>query len=183
MKGGADRKLHTMAIMIASIATKRFCIFEKGNTKSEYIKNCRAEKIAELKLELRILKRQFKGASEEGKTGLAELCGILRKKLLTLQTAESHRRQAKERVRKWAAFLANPFGFTKHLLGLKRSGHLTCSKEETNHLQNNYSDAALGETVGECRALITPSGPTTAVNTKEPSWKEIQSVVKAPSAS
>ncbi|KAJ8349798.1 hypothetical protein SKAU_G00249280 [Synaphobranchus kaupii] len=180
MKGGAERKLHTMATMIVSITTERFGTVEKSVTKIQYTKNRRAEKITQLRHKLRLLKRQFKGASEEEKPGLAELCGILRKKLLTLRRAEWHRRRTKERARKRTAFLANPFGFTKLLLGQKRSGHLISSKEEIhNHLQNTYSDAARGEALGECRALIIPPEPTTAFNTKEPSWKEIQSVVKA----
>lgn len=61
MKGGADRKLRTMAIMIVSIATKRFCILEKGNTSSEYIKNCRAEKIAEPKFETATVEEAVQG--------------------------------------------------------------------------------------------------------------------------
>lgn len=77
------------------------------------------------------------------KPGLAELhvWGILRMKLLT--RAEWHRRQAKERAKRRAAFRANPFGLTKQLLGQKRSGHLTCSKEEVDsYLHDTYSDVA-----------------------------------------
>ncbi|KAJ8337956.1 hypothetical protein SKAU_G00369220 [Synaphobranchus kaupii] len=184
MKGGADRKLHTMATMIISIATERFGTVEKSVTKSQYTKNRRAEKITQLRHELRLLKRQFKGASEEEKPGLAVLRGILKKKLLTLRRAEWHRRWTQERARKSIAFLANPFGFTKLLLGHKHSGHLISSKAEIdNHLQNTYSHAARGEALGECRALIIPPEPTTAFNTKEPGWKVIQSVVKAARAS
>lgn len=126
------------------------------------------------------MKRQFKGATEDMKPGLAELRGILRKKLLTLRRAEWHRRRAKERAKRRAAFLVNPFGFTKQLLGQKRSGQLTCSKEEIDaYLHDTYSDAARAEDLGEYRHLINPPTPTIDFNIKVPSWKEIQTVVKA----
>ena len=38
-----------------------------------------------------------------------------------------------------AAFIENPFGFTKKLLGQKSDGNLVCSNEELElHLQNTY---------------------------------------------
>ena len=145
MKGGADRKLQTMATMIISVATERFGLVEERSATSQYSKNCRAEKTSELRQELRLLKRQFKQANEDEKSGLAELRGVLRKKLQTLRRAEWHRRWAKERATRRVAFLANPFGFNKQLLGQKCSGHLTCSKEEVDsYLHNTYSNAALG---------------------------------------
>ena len=101
---------------------------------------------------------------------------------MILCRVEWHRRWTKKRTRKCTAFLANPFRFTKQLLGQKHSSPLACSKEDTdnlNILQNTYSDAARGEDLGESTALINPRGPTT----EEPSWKEIQSVVKAATAS
>lgn len=79
--------------------------------------------------------------------------------LMTLHRSKWHMGQVKVRNRKWSAFIANPFGFVKHLLGKKCSGHLTCSKEELDyHLHNTYSD------LGECRALTEPTRPTTDIN-------------------
>lgn len=100
MKGAADRKLQTMTTMIISFASERFGSVEKHAATNQYSKNRRAEKIAQLRQELRLLKRQFRGATEDMKPGLAELRGILRKKLLTLRRAEWHRRRAKERARR-----------------------------------------------------------------------------------
>lgn len=100
--------------------------------------------------------------------------------MLALCRAEWHRRQAKERAKRRAAFLAKPFGFTKQLLGEKRSGHLTCSKEKVDiYLHDTSSDAAREEDLGECRAAINPPAPTTELNTKVPSWREVQTVDKA----
>lgn len=52
-----------------------------------------------------------------------------------------HRKRRKEGARKRASFLANPFKLTKQLLGQKRTGGLTCSKEVmNNHLKATYSE-------------------------------------------
>lgn len=52
-----------------------------------------------------------------------------------------HRRDQRERARKRASFTANPFLFIKKLLGDKKSGHLTCMKEEVEeYLQVTHGD-------------------------------------------
>lgn len=85
-------------------------------------------------------------AREEEKARLAELRSILRKKLTTLRRAESHRRRGRERARRRAAFISNPFGFTKKILGQQRSGHLACTEDEVNkYLSATYSDHAREE--------------------------------------
>lgn len=41
------------------------------------------------------------------------------------------------------AFISNPFGFTKRLLGQKKSGNLMCTADEMNyHLRITFSDSA-----------------------------------------
>ncbi|KAJ8333923.1 hypothetical protein SKAU_G00412420 [Synaphobranchus kaupii] len=85
-----------------------------------------------------------------------------------------------ERVGKHATFIANPFGFTKQLLGQKCSGHLECSKEEIDHhLRNTYSDNEREQDLGNYRALITPPEPTSEFNDKEPTLKEVQEIVRS----
>ncbi|XP_026126685.1 uncharacterized protein LOC113108082 [Carassius auratus] len=122
---------------------------------------------------------QFKVASEEERGPLAELRSIIHKKLMTLRRAEGHRRRRKERSRRRAAFLANPFGFTKQLLGQKRSGQLTCSKAEVDHhLKQSYIDEYREQDLGPCRFLINPPAPALDFDGKEPGWKEIQEVVR-----
>ena len=59
-----------------------------------------------------------------------------------------------------------------------------CPKEEIDHhLRNTYHDAAREEDLGPYRPLIDPPEPTMYFNNKEPSWKEVQEVVKAARAS
>lgn len=76
-----------------------------------------------------MLRKQFNQVKEEDKAALAELQNIVRSKLTTTRRAEWHRKRGKEKARTRAAFIANPIGFTRRLLGQKRSGLLTCTKD------------------------------------------------------
>ncbi|XP_063050108.1 uncharacterized protein LOC134444859 [Engraulis encrasicolus] len=179
-RGDADQKLLSMSAMIINIGAERFGIKKQQPTRRSGEPNRRELKISQLRQELRLLGRQFKVAREEEKAGLSELRSVLRKRLVTLRRAEWHRRRGRERARRRAAFISNPFGFTKKILGQKRSGHLACTGEEVNtYLNATYSDDAREEELGPCRTLITPPIPTSAFNTKEPTFKEVEEVVKA----
>lgn len=126
--------------------------------------NHRAAKIHKIRQELKSLKKQHKEASEEQRHPLEELRAVLRKRLMTLRRAECHRRRRKERSRKRASFIANPFGFTKQLLGQKRDGKLLCSKEEIDqHLHSTYSDPRREEELGQCSILVNPPPPQQGV--------------------
>ena len=143
-KGDVDRRLQAMTTIIISLAQERFGAEEKKAARTPYTMNQRAVKIHKIRQELKSLKKQHKEASEEQRPPLAELRVILRKRLMTLHRAEWHRKRRKERARKRASFIANPFGFTKSLLGQKRDGNLVCSKEELDlHIQRpQQADAA-----------------------------------------
>lgn len=128
-----------MTTLIVNIATERFGTEAPKPTPSAFATNHRARQIQSLRKELKLLKRQYKTAGEVERAGLADLRAILMTQLLTLRRAEFHRRRRKERARKRTAFLANPFKLTKQLLGQKRSGRLTCSKDAINdHLKATY---------------------------------------------
>ena len=80
---------------------------------------------------------------------------------MTLKRAEYHWRRRKERANKRAAFISNPYGFTKDLLGQKRSGSLKCSKEELEeHLSSTYSDPRCDKQLEEFSRLIEPHEAT-----------------------
>ncbi|XP_061896860.1 uncharacterized protein LOC133645950 [Entelurus aequoreus] len=173
-----------MTTIIVSNGAEWFGVEEDKPISSNYTMNRRAEQIHQLRQELRSLARQYKAASEEEKAPLAELRNIIRKKLTTLRRAEWHRRRRRERARKRTAFIANPFGFIKQLLGQKRSGRLVCSKEEVNNfLKNNLSDPEKEKEPGPFSALLDIPSPTVKFITSEPTWKEIQEVVTAARAS
>nr|BAC82598.1 reverse transcriptase [Takifugu rubripes] len=170
-----------MSTIIVSYGSERFGRIEKGNTETtSYTMNRRSFKIHQLRKELRTLKKQFKRASDGDKQALKELYNILRKKLKTLRRAEWHRRRGRERARKRAAFIANPFRFSKQLLGDKRSGRLECSREEVDRfLQNTMSDPLRGQDLGPNRALISPAPPSAEFKLAEPSLKEVKEAVMA----
>ena len=105
---------------------------------------------------------------------------MVRERLLTLRRAEWQRKRGKERARKRSAFIANPFGFTKKLLGEKRSGQLSCPEEDINrHIRVTYSDSMREQDLGHCEALICPPEPDTLFNISEPTLKEVKEVIKS----
>lgn len=88
---------------------------------------------------------------------------------MTLRRAKWHRRRRIERARRGTSFLANPFGFTKRLLGEKHSGHLDCSKEEIDHfLHNTLSDPDKEQELGPQTALLDVPEPIVEFNISEP---------------
>ncbi len=178
-KGDVDHRLRTMTTLIVNIAAERFGTEVAKPAPSAYAPSHRARKITCLREELRLLKRQYKSAGEVERAGLADLRAILRKQLFTLRRAEFHRRRRKERARKRAAFLANPFKLTKQLLGQKRAGRLTCCKDAINdHLKATYSDSIREQPLGPCDALITPPEPASDFDLKEPRLREVEEVVR-----
>ncbi|KAL7856411.1 hypothetical protein AOLI_G00200150 [Acnodon oligacanthus] len=67
----------------------------------------------------------------------------------------------------------------QQLLGKKRNGRLTCSKAEIDHhLRDTFCDRSREQDLGHCQHLIDPPARTLDFDGKEPSWKEIQEVIK-----
>ncbi|XP_063080140.1 uncharacterized protein LOC134470047 [Engraulis encrasicolus] len=171
-----------MSTLIICIASDRFGIKDQHATKTSTapIPNRREKKISQLRKELRILRSQYKKANDDEKAALAELRGMLREKLLTLRRAEWHRKRGKERARKRSAFIANPFGFARKLLGEKRSGQLSCPKEDINrHISYTYSDSMRDQDLGHCDVLVCPPEPSTLFDISAPTLKEVKEVIKA----
>ncbi len=123
---------------------------------------------------LRFTEKWYKLAGEVQMSGLAELRAILRKELLTLRRVESPRRRRKERARRRAAFLANPYQLTKRFLGRKRG--LTCSSDEiNNHIKCSYSNHKKDQPLESCKALINPPEPVLSFDLEEASltrWRK-----------
>ena len=173
-----DSRLNTLSTIIVSYAAERFgCA---NSEKKIYIDNRRTVKIKELRRELKSLRKQYKKASEEERQPLAELRDILRRRLTSIRRAEGHRKRRKERSRKRTAFITNPFGFARTLLGDKRSGQLNCSADTVNaFLRETLSDPEKDTDLGRNDRLIEPEPPTSEFDLREPSWREIQDVVNA----
>ena len=110
-----------------------------------YSKNRGEIQIKNIRQELKALKKQHKRACSEDKLPLAELRDVLRLKLKSIRRAEWQRRRCKERAQKRAAFVSNPFVFSKKMLGDKRSGQLKCTEEKhKTFLRDIFSDPRRG---------------------------------------
>lgn len=177
-KGEASQKLQAMTAIIVGLAAERFGEEERKSPQASYCKNQRAEKIHNIRAEMKVLKRQYKLAEEEERIGLAQLMNILRKKIIVLRRAEWHRRRRRERARKRAAFIANPFKFTRDLLGQKRSGRLASSQEDVDqYLSQKFSDPEKDQELGECHILINPPEPEVQMDMSELQLNEVREVV------
>lgn len=96
---------------------------------------------------------------------------------------EYHRRRRRERAQKRPALIANPFQFTKQLLGQKRSGMLMCSRENLDeYLRTTYSDPRREVDLGHCDILIKPSKPMKPLKLWELQLNEVQQVGKKATA-
>ena len=154
--------------------------YVKVKKKKTFCKNHRAEKIQDLRCELRALKKKYKQASEGEHQPLTELREILRTKLRSTRKAEWNRRHQKERVRKRTLFLADPFSFTKKLLGDKQRGQIKCPAEDINtSRRDTLSDPNRDKELGHLETVIRPNQQATEFDFDEPSWKEVREVKAA----
>ncbi|KAI8513106.1 hypothetical protein Bbelb_097450 [Branchiostoma belcheri] len=183
-RGSVDQKLRSMGTIIMSMGVERFGAKQRGKARDPVKPNRREAKIRQHRQELKSLRRRFKVSTGEERVALAELTHSLRGKIRTLRRAEYHRRRGRERARKRSAFISNPYGFTKRLLGQKRSGTLNCSVQEINsYLCTTFSDAARDADLGPCSLLVSSPEPETQFDSTEPTLKEVKEAVKAARAS
>jgi hypothetical protein len=158
----------------------RFGIVEEKVKPTAMSKGNRREKeIKSIRVELRKLKRAYRNASAHEKEGLEELRHVMRERLKSLRRAENSRQKGRDRARKRAQFISNPFEFLKKLLGDKRSGRLQCPREEVEkHLRETHNDPRRDEALEYCAGLLQPEEPTVAFDLAEPRWKEVEEVIR-----
>ena len=160
--------------------SERFGCVEPRQPRRPYTATRRVNKMKDLRKEIRSLKKPYRRASIEERQPLEELRGILRGELKTLRRAEWHRGRKKERSRKRANFLSNPFGFARTLLGEKRNGNLEASEEDINsYLRDTMSDPAKEQDMSINNRLIHQKPPVVQYDTRLPTWKEMQEVVRS----
>ncbi|KAI8517813.1 hypothetical protein Bbelb_038300 [Branchiostoma belcheri] len=121
---------------------------------------------------------------DEDLEGILEgvLAGSVERKLEALVKVvynDKERRRQKEKKR--AEFMSNPFRFTKRLLGAKTSGRLTCSKEEAeSYLQKTHGDVER-EVPLEDRPkdeFPDPEQPTRELDCSELKLAEVKDVIR-----
>jgi len=101
----------------------------------------------------------------EEKRGLAEIREKLRSRLKTLMTAERLRRKRRERTRKRAAFIANPYRFIKTLIGEERGGSLQSSEEEVvKNMREVHSYPNREHPLGDCDRISAVDLPKFSLN-------------------
>ena len=167
-----------LTTIITSFASERLGRIVVRQKNDHYSKNRNESQIKNIHQELRALKKQHKRVSSNDKLPQVELLDVLRRKFKSIRRAEWHRRRGKEGARKRAAFISNPFVFSKKLLGDKRSGQLGCTAEET-FLRGIYNDPRRGTELNNDPFIISPATPSIEFNSMVPSWSEIQEVFKA----
>lgn len=163
-----------MTTIIVSYAAERFGHHEHEANKNPFAKNCRAMKMRQLRKELKTLKKQFKLAKKQeqqpgkGKRGKSswpstELNGV--------GDGEGKGPGNGHYLSKTPSALPRSF--------LATNGHLKCSLEEVTYLHKALSDSVSEQELGPNKGLVSPDPPSFEFNQKEPSWKEIEEVIKA----
>ena len=114
------KQVESMTKLIYAVGEERFGLRSSGGKKvAGSKKNRRQLEIERLRRDLRNLKKQYVKVSELEKIGLQGLRDHLRSRLKELSKAERIRTARKEKTRKRARFLSNPYGFVKETLEQK----------------------------------------------------------------
>lgn len=83
-------------------------------------------------------------------------------------------------ARRRSALIANPFGFTRKLLGEKHSGQLSCPEEDINrHIRDVYSNGMREQDLGHSEALIYLNPAPCLTSMHPPTQKEVKEVIKS----
>ena len=179
LQGPVDRKMTTMTRLIYSISKERFGVVQKKESTQAPTMNRRQQQIMEIRKELRSIKKLYRKASDEEKEGLQQVRNTLREKLNTRRKAEQIRKKKKEKERQRKRFITNPYQFSKGLLDKERSGMLQSSLDEVQqHLHKVHSDSEKEVPLGDCSLLDPANPPETRMNMREPTFSEVQVVVR-----
>ena len=181
--GAVERKIEAMARITYNIGEFAFGVEEKkkrDEPQNKETENRREKKIKRIRKELRQTTKAFKKTdSEEERAGYKEIRDTLRTELKSLRRAERSRKRRRKKTRARKQFVADPYNFTRKLLGKEASGRLNCPIEEVeNHLKDVHSDEHSNEDLGEWGSLLEAKEPEVAFDSSEPRLKEIQAMLK-----
>ena len=179
LQGSAEKKLKSMAHLIYTIGKERFGIQEKKANPAPPQPNRRERKIKAIRKDLKHLKRAYKKANQDEKVGLKELRDQQRKELATLRRAENLRIKSKKNAKRRAAFVANPYQFSKRLMDKEKSGAIANSIEEVQeYIRSVHSDPEKQIPLGDCPRTEDEEPTSTQFDVSEPKLSEIKDVVK-----
>lgn len=112
------------------------------------------------------------GSAEE-REGIKELTHGFRERLSRSRRMERSRKLSKEKEKRRALFIKNPYKFTRSLLG--DSGTLRSPKEDVEaFLKEMHSNPSNTLPLGAKPENGRAEPPTIMLKTNEPSWKEVQ---------
>ena len=179
LSGPAERKLVAMTNLVYMVSRERFGVLKNIPSKSVQTPNRRQRLISDIRAELRTLRRAFRTARDEENIGLKQLRDEQRRELLTLRQAERTRTKRRKRERTRAAFISNPYKFSKTILDKETSGELVSSMGEIQQfLRATHSDPCRNEPLGNCSRIEPEAQPTTPLEMKEPTFAEIKQVIR-----
>lgn len=178
--GTVERKINALTEITYNLAKERFGTVErKENIKVMKQINRREREIQNLRKEMKNLNKRYKVSSTEEKEGIKEITSSLREHLKRLRRVERTRKLRKQREKRRAQFTKDPYNFTRSLLGETRSGSLSNPKEEVEaFLKETHSDSYSALELNKNPEVGTADRPSIMFNANEPTWKEIQEVVK-----
>ncbi|XP_052271350.1 uncharacterized protein LOC127872054 [Dreissena polymorpha] len=179
LQGAVERKLVALTNLVYTVGKERFGLTIQKTTKKPVRMNRRQRQIKGIRSELKVLRRRYRHAREEEKPGLKQLRDSQREQLLNLCKAEQLREKRRKKAKRLAEFIANPFKFSNNLLDKEKSGKLESSMEEiTQFLTETHSDDIRDVPLGNCQRIEPVPEPTTPLDTKEPTLKEVSEVVQ-----
>ncbi|KAI8485155.1 hypothetical protein Bbelb_370800 [Branchiostoma belcheri] len=181
LAGAVERKVESLTAITYNLARERFGVEEKKKKSQQTTKqpNRREREIRQLRREIKALNKKYKRGPASEKEGIKQLTCQLRERLCRLRRAENVRKQRKQRANKRAQFVRDPFRFTKSLLGEAKSGRLASGREEVEEfLREAHNDELRHEALEENSRIKPVPVPTKPLDTSEPTWKEVQDVVR-----
>ncbi|XP_035685395.1 uncharacterized protein LOC118421998 [Branchiostoma floridae] len=179
LAGAAERKIEAMMEIVYSVGVERFGEKPVGKSRRQAgHPNRRERERKQIRKELKVLRKRWLKATEMEKEALEVLRKELRSRLCTLGRAERARRKRKDRERRRAEFVANPFKFTKQMLGAKTSGNLTASVEEVEiHLRATHGDQHRDSPIEDIEGMEEPA-PVYPMDCSEIKLSEVKEVVQ-----
>ncbi|KAG7509357.1 hypothetical protein JOB18_042127 [Solea senegalensis] len=132
-----------------------------------------------LRGEIKNLNKLFKGAPADEREGIKDLTSQLQERLCRLRRAASALKKWRKRERKRSQFTKDPFLFTRTLLGEANSARLTSSREDVEaFLKETHNDTSRNQALDTNPSINSTKTREKELNISEPSWKEVQEVVK-----
>ncbi|KAG1925127.1 hypothetical protein F2P79_025744 [Pimephales promelas] len=173
LAGPVHRKIESLTAVTYNLAKERFGpIEQRSQPQSPRQPNRREREIHSLRSEIKTLNKQFKIGPPAEREGIKDLTSKLRDQMW--------KKKAKRRMQ----FLKDPFSFTRTLLGQRKSGTLSSSKSEVEEfLREAHSDPFRGGGLGQNNSIRKPEEPSVELNTKEPTWQEMQDIIRKAKAS